>query len=193
MSVQVDLDLAVAQGMPAGTYSQTLTFHNATTPEPDIDVACVLNVTAPPPSSTLSPLTDFATQGAPSGPFVPDAQMYNLTNTGGAQLSWQASATDAWISIAPASGQLAPGANVNVNVSINDPATAGLSNGLHQSVVEWRESTSHAVMHARNVNLNILAGPGGGWTAFTPSADTRIIYVSSSTRNASNDGPPPRP
>jgi len=187
-SVQVDLDRAFAQGLPAGLYSETLTFHNDTTSEPDFNVVCNLTVTAVPPSSVLVPLTDFVTQGPASGPFAPDNQTYTLTNTGPASLDWQANASDAWLSVAPSSGQLAPGGTVNVNVAINDPATAGLSNGLHQSVVEWRESTSHAVLHSRNVNLNILAGSGAGWTVFTPSADTRTIFVSSSTGNDANDG-----
>jgi len=37
-------------------------------------------------------------------------------------------------------------------------------------------------------HLRHLTNPGEGWTVFTPSADTRIIYVSSSKGDDANDG-----
>lgn len=187
--VQVDLNQSVAQGLAAGTYATTLVFHNNSTSEPDIQVPCTLTVQAPPVSSQLTPITDFNSQGPAGGPFQPDNQVYVLTNTGTASFDWQAHASDPWVTVAPASGTLAAGASVNVNVSIDDPATGSLTVGLHQSVVEWRETSSSALLHSRNVNLDVLTGGGSsGWTVFVPSSDTRTIYVSSSTGNDSNNG-----
>jgi hypothetical protein len=185
--VQVTLDQAVAQSMAAGDHTSPLIFHNSTSTETDINVTCTLSVQIP--ASQLVPATDFYSQGAAGGPFTPDSQSYALTNMGNGILDWQARAADNWVSISPSSGQLAPGASVSVVVSIEDPATGSLSIGVHRSVVEWREVSSSAVLHTRNVNLNIQQGSSStGWTVFTPSADTRIVYVSSSTGNDSNNG-----
>jgi hypothetical protein len=189
VSIHADLNAGVAQTLTLGDYPGTLTFHNDSAPQPDIGIGCALLIQPPASGSRLLPATDFASQGAATGPFQPDSTVYRLTNTGSTALSWQASAPDAWVSIAPASGQLAPSGSVDVVVSINDPETGTLSMGMHQSVVEIRDAVDSAVLHSRSVDLNVLTDPpSGGWTVFTPSVDTRTVYVSSSTGNDANNG-----
>jgi hypothetical protein len=187
--IQCDLNLAVAQGLAHGVYRETLSFHNDSISQPDIDIDTTLVVLSQGTGSQLEPATDFFSQGAASGPFTPDGTLYTLSNTGSTVLDWAAAAPDAWVSIAPNSGSLASGSSVDIVVSINDPATASLAVGTYQSVVDWTDTSNAAVLHSRTVNLNILSGQSSsGWTSFTPSADSRIVYVSSSTGNNSWDG-----
>jgi hypothetical protein len=187
--IHADLNTAMAQTLTAGNYQGTLTFHNDSGSQADIDIACTLSIQSVGRSSQLVPATDFASQGPATGPFQPDSIVYTLTNTGSTALSWQASAPDAWVSIAPASGQLAPSGSIGVVVSINDPATSLLSVGMHQSVVEIQDAADSTVLHTRNVDLDLLPDPpSSGWTVFTPSVDTRTVYVSSSTGNDANNG-----
>jgi hypothetical protein len=189
VQIHADLIVAVAHALTSGIYAESLTFHDDTTPQADIEIDCTLIVQIPSSSSQLIPSTPFASQGSPSGPFVPDSTVYSLMNTGHTVLSWQASASDAWISVAPSSGQLSPGDSVDVSVSIDDPATNFLTIGMHSSVVEWRDAANNAVLHSRDVNLDALPNStSGGWTLFTPSADTRAVYVSSSSGSDANNG-----
>jgi hypothetical protein len=64
-----------------------------------------------------------------------------------------------------------------------------MANGSHPSSVTFTETAGGTTVATRLVNLNVQAGQQStGWTVFTPSADTRIVYVSSSSGNDANDG-----
>jgi hypothetical protein len=187
--VHASLIAGVAQAMLPGTYSETLTIHNDSASQPDIDIDATVIVLTANASSQLVPSTNFSSQGPAAGPFVPDGTTYSLTNTGNVNLSWQAGALDVWVTVSPNSGQLTPGNSVDLLVSINDPATASLSIGVHATTVQILDASDSSVIHSRDVSLNIMSGSSSsGWTAFAPSSDTRIVYVSSSGGNDSNNG-----
>ena len=76
--IHADLNAAVAQALAPGLYRETLTFHDDSEPAPDIDIACTLLVQTLGSSSDLQPATNFASQGAAGGPFVPDGTTYTL-------------------------------------------------------------------------------------------------------------------
>ncbi len=188
-SVHATLDSAVAQALAAGSSAGTLTFHNNAGNQADVDIACTLSVSAPGVTIQLAPTADFTTTGPAGGPFAPASTLYTVTNTGTATLNWQAIAADPWVTAAPGSGQLAPNASVDVTVAIADAATASLSPGLYWSSVQIVDSSNGSTLDTRNVLLNVSSGAqADGWTSFTPSADTRMVFVSNSVGNDSNDG-----
>jgi hypothetical protein len=189
VTIQGNLDSAAAAGMAAGRYVDTIVFHNETTVEEDIVVPVTLIIDAQTVSGTVTPATDFYSQGAAGGPFQPDSVVYQLTNTGSVDFPWQADTADSWVAASPSSGNLAAGASVNVTVAIQDGGTSSMSNGVHPSSVTFRENTGGTTIATRQVSLNVQAGQqSSGWTTFTPSADTRIVYVSSTQGNDANDG-----
>jgi hypothetical protein len=169
-----------------GSYVLKLTV--STNLGPVFDTLIVFEDGSPSPLQ-LVPVTDFASRGRISGPFHPDNTAYLLANPGPTTLSWQAAALDPWVALSPQSGQLAPGALASLGVSIVDAATSGLPVGSHRSLIQIRNAANGSVLQTRNVDLTTLADPtSGGWTEFRPSADTRVIFVSSSTGNDANNG-----
>jgi hypothetical protein len=183
------INTSAANALAAGLYTGSMVFHNNTSNEADIVVPVTLTVTSPTLSGSVTPATDFSSQGAAGGPFTPDSVVYTLTNTGTVDLPWRAVAADNWVGASPGSGTVPVGGSVNITVSIQDAATAAFSNGIHPSSVTFSETSGGTTLATRLVSLNVQAGQqSSGWTQFNPSADTRIVYVSSSTGNDANDG-----
>ena len=184
-----NLDTSAANGLAAGRYTASIVFHNETTSEADIVVPVTLVVSSPTLSGTVTPATDFNSQGTAGGPFAPDSVVYTLTNTGTIDLPWRVTTADNWVGASPGSGTVPVGGSVNITASIQDSATAAFSNGVHPSSITFSETSGGTTLATRLVSLNIQAGQQStGWTVFTPSADTRIVYVSSSSGNDANDG-----
>jgi len=188
-TVHAALDSALAATLAAGNNADVLAFHNDTAPQTDISINTTLSISAPGVSIFLGPATNFTTSGPAGGPFVPPSTIYSLTNTGSAALSWRVNAGASWVSASPSSGLLAPNATVDVAVSINAPATAPMSAGVYWSYIDFVDATTNTTVDTRNIGMTVTVGaPQVGWTVFTPSADTRTIYVSSSQGNDLNDG-----
>jgi len=188
-TVHAALDSALAATLSAGNNAGVLAFHNDTAPQPDISITTSLSISAPGVSIFLGPATNFTTSGPAGGPFVPPSTIYSLTNTGSAVLSWRVNVGATWVSASPGSGQLAPNATVDVSVAISDPATSSMSSGVYWSYIDFVDATSNTTVDTRNVGLTVTVGaPSVGWTVFTPSVDTRTVYVSSSQGNDANDG-----
>ena len=76
----------------------------------------------------VSPSSEFDFGGIEGGPFSPNSQIYTLTNSGGVAMNWTAGYAANWITLSATSGTLAPGAAVDVTVSINGNAN-GLAEG----------------------------------------------------------------
>jgi hypothetical protein len=188
-SVHATLNGAMAQALPAGDSQGTLTFHDVAGDQADVAIDCNLSISAVGVTINLAPTADFASTGPAAGPFTPAFGVYTLTNTGNNTLSWQATGADPWVTTAPASGQLAHNASVDVTVTINDNATGALTPGLYWSAANFLDASNGATLDTRDVMLNITPGTlSTGWTTFTPSADSRIVYVSNSLGNDSNNG-----
>jgi hypothetical protein len=137
----------------------------------------------------LRPLDDFESRGPAGGPFLPANRTFALVDTGTTTIDWQASTGDAWLSVSPSSGTLAPSQAVRVTIEVDEAASTALRVGPQSSYVEFVDAASSTTLASRSVALSIEpASPEQGWTVFTPSADTRKVHVSSSTGNDTNNG-----
>jgi hypothetical protein len=180
-----ELDSVVTFSTP-GTYVLKLTV--VTSGGPVIDTVTVVE-DAGPSALRMLPAGDFDPRGIASGPFGPHGASYVLTNTGGAPITWTAEVRDPWLTVAPAGGQLGPGATVAVAAAVVDAAASLLTVGHHRSVVQFRDVSSGIVLQSRTADLEILPrASAADWTPWTPSVDTRVTYVSSSFGNDANDG-----
>ncbi|HEX6481837.1 MAG TPA: hypothetical protein VF043_23595 [Ktedonobacteraceae bacterium] len=123
---------ASISGLSPGTYTGTLIFSsksgNQTVP--------VTFIVARPTSPVLSVGPDAMNFSALPGQSDPPVQIATITNMGGGTLTWSASATTsmggAWLSIAPAPGNLSGGqsASMTVTVKLLQSLTPGTYNGL---------------------------------------------------------------
>jgi len=103
---------------------------------------------------SVSPTTSFAPSGVQGGPFLPQSQVYTLTNTGYGALNWTASKGQSWIGLSAASGVLDPGANVNVTVSVTSDANT-LSTGDYFDTVSFANTTNGNGDTYRSIILSV--------------------------------------
>jgi hypothetical protein len=113
-------------GLSAGTYTDTVTITAPGATPGAATVAITLQLSAPPPSLSVSPtgLTFTATTGGSN----PAAQSITISNTGGGTLSWGASNTQSWLHLPASSGT--GGASLSLQ-----PNIAGLSAGTYTDTV----------------------------------------------------------
>ena len=73
---------------------------------------------------SVSPTNALASSGFLGGPFSPSSQIYTLTNSGNASLSWAASNDQNWLSLSATGGTLTADSATAVTASINSNANA---------------------------------------------------------------------
>ncbi|MBK7644939.1 MAG: hypothetical protein IPJ19_18165 [Planctomycetes bacterium] len=188
-TVHATLNTGMAQSLSTGANPGLLAFHNDTSAQADIEIDCNLSVTDPSLSVQVDPPTSFMPSGPAGGPFVPAATVYTITNTGTGSLNWETVTGDSWATASPSSGSLASGASVDVTVGVNQSMTTGFSPGIYWSYFDVRNATDHATFDSRDIGLGVTPGTTStGWTTFTPSSDSRLVFVSNSGGNDSNNG-----
>lgn len=116
---------------------------------------------------TVTPSTDLLATGSEGGPFGPASRTYTLTNSGASALEWTASKLSSWLSLSSTVGNLAPGANATVTVTINSGANE-LSAGDYSDTVTFTNKTNGNGNATRNIRLSIM---GVGELSVSPTDD----------------------
>ncbi len=121
-------------GLAAGTYAGTVQLTSSGASNNPLTIAIMLTVGAAPPTLTVSP-TSLTFQYTAGGS-VPAAQNISLANAGAGSISWTASTSDFWLTVANTSGTAPAQLAVSVNpanlaagtytgsVTISSPGTA---------------------------------------------------------------------
>lgn len=157
--------------------------------------AALAGLGASPDAITVTPAGEWLI--GPQNEFDPACleRTYVLANGTSDPLTWEAHASEPWLTlVGPQEAVLAPGESVEVHAVV-DPCKATLNElGLAVAQTAFLDVSSGAVLAAPEVTINssFASTLEGGWTAFTPSADTRTVYVSSSSGNDQNDGLSPQ-
>ncbi|MGD0059158.1 MAG: alkaline phosphatase family protein [Verrucomicrobiia bacterium] len=100
----------------------------------------------------------FSVTGGKGGPFNPSSTTYNLVNIGSGSVAWSATNTTSWLTISPASGTLAAGANTNVTVSFNANAN-NLFPGGYSDTVTFTNTTNGGGGTKSSVSLTVQESP----------------------------------
>ncbi|NQU09717.1 M6 family metalloprotease domain-containing protein, partial [bacterium] len=188
-----------ANSLAAGEYGDTVLFTNLTNGAGSTTRAVSLSVTAT-AVLVVSPGPGWSPSGLPGGPFDPSSQLYTLTNTGGASLSWSASVASNWVSLSSSGGSLAAGAATNVTVGITTNANA-LASRTYAATVLFTNLTSGAGTATRAVALTVLTttnlwvNPAGGkWETATnwslglaPSVVQTLMITNANTKSVTVD------
>lgn len=151
---------STANSLAAGSYSDTVTFTNATngTGNTTRGIALQVNSATPTPGAlSVSPSTGLSSSGAVGGPFSPTSATYTLTNTGGDTITWAASDTASWASLSSTGGTLAKGATAQVTASVNS-AAATLAAGSYSGTVTFTNATNGTGNTTRPVSLTVTSG-----------------------------------
>ena len=151
-TVTVSVDVT---GLPAGlnTGAVTITAPGASNTPQTVDVQLTLSQKA---KIGLAPAT--LTFDGPKDGASPPSKLVSLTNQGGEQLKWKASASPPWLQVAPISGTLQPGIGQALTVSV---VTTGLGEGTHNGTILVEEDVLSNPIPSGSVavTLNINADP----------------------------------
>jgi subtilisin family serine protease len=159
-SVVVSVSLnSTANLLPAGVYSDSISFANLSNGNGNTSRAVTLTIDPPPGVLTVTPAEGWASAGVVGGPFSPDAQTFNLSNSGGTAIDWTGGKTVEWISLSATGGNLAPGATVAVTISLNTAANS-LPAGSYSDTVHFVNASNGNGDTTRAVILTIDPLPG---------------------------------
>lgn len=101
--------------------------------------------------------TDFASQGDPGGPFVPENHAYTIENYGPGALDYAVTVDVPWLAVQGGAGVLDEGETANVDVALTG-AAAELPEGTHIGTVSFQNTTDHVGDATRTVTLRV-GGP----------------------------------
>jgi hypothetical protein len=167
---------AKAATLDVGSYSDTLTFTNATYGGGNTTRAVNLAVTTP-GTLAVTPATALSATGSPGGPFTPSSATYLLQNSGNSAITWGASQTQPWVTLSSNGGSLAPGATATVAVSINEN-TGTLALGGYRDTVSFTNTSNGVGDTTRAVNLAVITSQTSNIASLTT--------VTASTQNTTS-------
>jgi hypothetical protein len=144
--------LADCGGCVGSAYTLVISSNDNDTPTQAIALQTVCP--AAPAALAISPQTDLMSSGYIGGPFSPDKQTYTLKNTGDTLLDWSVSANRNWVSVAPASGTLQPGASRYITVRLGSSVTT-LQPGNHDATINFSNDTNGQGSRTSAVHLNV--------------------------------------
>lgn len=124
-------------------------------------------------------------EGPLGGPFPSTSLPVRLRNEGGSASHWSAQASADWLALTQAAGELAPGAEILLSLSIDGERASSLRAGTRSASVEFLDESASRSAGSVPVVLEITES---GWTVFVESPDTRKVHVSSSLGDDANDG-----
>ncbi len=161
---------------------------------PDINVT-VTQAAAPSGTLSVTPDEGLVSTGPAGGPFAPPSQAYVLRNVGATAISWRAARVEAWTSLSPTTGNLAPGATRTVTVTINSGANS-LPPGPYSDTVSFMNQTNGNGNTTRPVSLTITeaadsltVSPSSGFASSGPAGGP--FAPASQDYTLSNTGPNP--
>ena len=111
---------------------------------------------------SVTPASHFKVSGFQGGPFVPLSKTYTLKNVTLIGIDWSASslAPEPWLTIAPTSGQLGPGDEVDVTLTLDPVRLATLGPGVYPTPVDFVNETNGAGTTSREIRLTVGAVAG---------------------------------
>ncbi len=144
-------------------------------------------LTTPPDPLGISPATGFSSFGLIGGPFSVNSEIFSLTNSGAAALTWSLSNTSLWLNASPAGGTLLPGAPAaTVTVSLNAAANS-LAAGAYTAAI-WFTNTSTGFVASRQFALTtssqVVQNGGfetGSLSSWTQSGNTAYTSVTTTS------------
>lgn len=161
-----------SQLLAVGAYQGVISFKGGSNPQ----VSVSLNVAAPGSLVVSPPTLSFSTFTGHN----PGAQSVTLQNSGGQLLGWTAVAATTgsghWLSVSPASGQLAPGGKATVAIAVNG---TGLSPAAYQGTVTF---SYNGVSRQVAVALTVSTPPA-------PSINVQVSTLNFSTIMGKNPAP----
>ncbi len=155
VTVSIDSD---ANSLSPNSYTDTVTFTNATNGIGNTTRSVSLTVSPLPSGLVVTPATGHASSGIEGGPFSPISETYTLNNPGVSPLNWTASNNTSWVTLSRTSGTLNAGASTTVTVSINSDANSLAPNTYTDTVTFSDTSGDSSVTRLVTLTVNPTSG-----------------------------------
>lgn len=150
-----------------------------------IAIALCIGV-GPPLPEGVTPESGFASIGNSSIGYVPGATTYTLQNGVETSVQWTAVGAQPWLTIAPSSGVLGPGATVDITILIN-PAANGLPPGDYKDSISFNWTVLRGDMNGdtrvSTADVALFAAVATG-----QNTDTNLFRVADMNEDGSVDG-----
>ncbi len=142
------------------------------------------------PSAVIEFLVEIDADGDLLSSSCLGSPAYLVANTGGAPLSCSVTPGESWVTVSATEATVPSGASVPVGIAIDAELLADLGAGAYLAPIQFRDPANPSGNAYRFVGVTVeeVDQEPDGWTVFTASPDTRIIYVSSSQGSDSNSG-----
>jgi len=178
---------ANATSLAAGTYSDTVSFTNASNDAGSTSRAVSLIVGLTIPQLAVTPASGITSSGPVGGPFVPANQTYYLTNVGSGTLLWAATNNAAWLALSATSGTLDPGTGTSVTASANTNA-ASLAGGSYSDTISFVNVSNGAGNTTRLASLTVTSF--GFYDDFSTFAAGNLVGQSNWVQYSTQSGAP---
>ncbi|MHC4764011.1 MAG: C25 family cysteine peptidase [Planctomycetota bacterium] len=133
----------------AGGVDMFLTWHLFGDPS-----VCVVGTAEPPTGMGVLPFTNLVSEGPNGGPFTPASIAYTLVNYEEEPIDWEVATDCLWVECSETGGQLPPGGEAQVTVSIAS-AAQNLANGQYEDVVTFTNLSGSGGDTQRAVLLHV--------------------------------------
>ncbi len=115
----------------------------------------------------VSPGGTFVAEGPQGGPFVPEAQVYTLSNSSDFSIGYMVSTAAGWLDVSNGVGTIIAGGSAFVTVSINGTAD-GFANGGYAATIDFANTTDGDGDTSRGAQLFVgVPEPVYGWNMDT--------------------------
>jgi Viral BACON domain len=165
-------------GLTAGTYNGNVTISSAGASNSPKSVPVTLNVTAAPPSGTLTVAPLSLSFNYQSGGATPAAQTVNLSSS--SALSYSVTSSGSWLSVTPTSGST-PG---SLSVSINP---TGLAAGSYSGSVTVSATGASNSPQKVAVNLTVSSAPPTNPSLSISPGTLAFTYASGSSSSGTQN------
>ena len=112
---------------------------------------------------TVTPGSNFNSEGVEGGNFSPSSKTYNLENTGEETLVWSVQTDENWADInGSTTGTLNPGQDVDVTIELEMGRVQGFSPGTYNAVASFFNTSNGYGDSTRDVRVRVNPDGGGG-------------------------------
>ncbi len=157
VDVVVRIDAAAVNSFANGEYAADVVFRNLAAETEDRVLPCTLSVSAPEPGLRVLPGDDFDSSQRVDQPFRPSSATYTVVNTSAEPIVWRASASEAWLCLTDAGGELAPGESTQLVAYIDRSVVPTMGAGSYTGSIDIANVTTGIGGTSRTCNLSLSA------------------------------------
>ena len=158
-SITATVDPNVAGLLGPGHYSDTIVITNTTNGDGNTSRPVSLTIIEGNKTFNMTPSEGLVSNGPAGGPFAPDTYEFVFSNLGTQPSTWTASVSEPWVSLSATTGQVAPGGQTLLLLSINTSVANGLLPGSYSDNLII--TVDNADDEARTIDLTVTGALQG--------------------------------